>query len=179
MVEVNFPGTVSQQNIPTLRDWSKVLQLSETKDYLDNLEKGLRQQYYDDTKREWCSKPGIPPLMNEIGIHKVMTSVKNVIHRVMGQGNFDQKKEMYYRVFCEIWEGVNDDIFANEDVYEITQNDIAYIKRLIIIPTEIYLTRLLSDKERSYIYGEEKSTSWQKYFMPKAKGEKSSEVYGG
>lgn len=170
---------VAQQSMPSLRDWSKVLQLSETKDYLDNLEHLFKREIR--TKEGmWVRPPGIPPLMNDLGIYNVMTLIKAVIHRVIGQGNFDKEMELYNKVLAQIWTASNDDLFVNYEIYDVAEKDISYIKNLVIISTRVYLTRLLSDKERNYIYGEEKSTSWAKYFGPgNKKGERDNTgIYG-
>jgi len=179
LAEASYGGsTVQQQVIPTLRDWSKVLQLSETKEYLNDIERSLRRQEYNDELRKYVTRHGIVPLMNEEGIQKTMSYLRSIIHRTIGQGNFDDKKEPYRSIIADIWEVLNDDLFVNEGLYQLNQNDYNFVMGIFIVPTKIYLTRLLGDRERKYIYGDEKSTSWASYFKPRQKGDgKNSVVY--
>ena len=168
--------SVAETNVPQLKDYSQVLNLVDTKDFLMRFEHKLRMERQDPLNPEkWDKVPGQSQIMNEKGIFIMLSMIGDVINKVVGQGNLDddmlgqkQRNRMYNKVVGDIREWLNDELFLNHEDYELDPRHFNYVRNLIKIPVSIFLTRLIGDKERKHIHGNSmgKSTRFEKYFMP-------------
>lgn len=170
--KIEWGGSIYQQTRqPVLRDFSHILQLTDTKELLLYIENSLRQYKWNSATKSWEKVVGLEPMMTEEGIQRILAIPQVICNKVIGQGNLQShdidKLSMYYKALKTLMEWVNDEIFINGERYKIRVEDEAYIKRLVIEPVKIFITKLIDDKERQYIYGDNRMEKIERFAMPK------------
>lgn len=167
MADTTFGGATMQTEMrPTIKDWSKVLQLIDTTPLLNDIDHVIKQEIQmKDDPTKWYTPQGIKPLMNEEGRIRVLGIVKSSINKTIGQSNFDDKR--YKAIVADIWRAINDDLFKSDFDYSLSDQDKQYIIDLTVITVKNFLTQAINDKSRKYIFGEEKSHRWEQFIVPR------------
>jgi len=176
-----YGGSTIQTTVnPTLKDFNKVLQLVDTQKYLETLKHILKQEIQNkDNPKIWYTPAGMKPLMNDYGIMKMGGWLQSLMDKTISQGNLSETKT-YNRVMRDILNAINDDLFDNDDEYSLSDEDKNYVYHMMKAAIEIYLTRLISDRERKYIYSDDgsKMHKTESYYRPKRRNDRES-VYEG
>lgn len=173
-----FGGTTVQtQTMPSLKDWSKVLQLIDTKNYLDMVEHMLKREIPDKKNpKEWLRPPGIKPMMNQLGIMNMQGILRSIMDKTISQGNLSESKT-YNRILKDILSELNDNLFYNDQEYELRQEDRKYVYGIMKAGIKIYLTRLIQDRERKYIHGKDDTHKFESIHLPKRTKGDAGSVY--
>lgn len=125
-------------------------------DTLRKIETYLKGQYIskefntETGKIETRVKKVGQPLLNEVGIQKVMSVVTSVVNHNTVLGNLDM--ERYSDIIYDLHTTLAEDLMANKKRYGITDNSVySLIITQIMMFVKVFLSRTINDMERKHI----------------------------
>ena len=86
------------------------------------------------------------PKCNEIGVQSIMSKIVSMLNNQVVQGNL--KEGRYEMLVAEYREDFTADVILNCYEWEIKDDDLSFVIDLVIDEIELFLTRLIDNKER-------------------------------
>lgn len=112
------------------------------------------------------------PLLNEIGIQKVMSVVTSVVNHNTVLGNLDM--ERYSDIIYDMHTTLAQDLMANKKYYGIRDNSVySLIITQIMMFVKVFLSRTIDDMERKHI-----GKNTQEVIQTNNKGEEAKSFFG-
>jgi len=153
------PGTnniMSQMTHQNLLDPSIVQMRLDTASTLEEIELNLTGkrkivQTSTDGSQRIVLQEMIPPLLNPVGIHHVMTRMRAIINVPVVQANY--KEQWYFNYCADVRQSLNDAFVLNQEEWGIQDSKYEHIIDMIMDTVEPYLSRTLNNEERKSLSG--------------------------
>lgn len=143
-------GIIQTQVEPNLVDQSQILKIIDTGDIIEIIKHGLLGESMDEEVGEYRPEEH-GPLMNNQGVNKYIMMLESLFNKNTGISNLDE--DDYHRIVSKIKLSINKDLFVNHQKYDLDEDNIPYVRDLIIHPIELHLTSGKSDLQRKHVFG--------------------------
>lgn len=123
-------GTVSQPSV--LMDSNVLLIQLENDNVLADIEHHLRGEVFDSKKGEWILRHGAEPLINELGIHTLMSIARSHIDKNIHLSKFTEQQ--IYKVMKDLEIDIIWNIRNNWDRFGIRKANVDFIIDIVTNP---------------------------------------------
>lgn len=138
----------SQQYImPATKEQADLLKyVLNPKDILDEIERNFRSKTIDYNTGEFLSKKGIKPMMNDLGIHVLMSKLEPYVSKIFSTAIFSEKQINDKMIF--FGEVLSELLATNYEEFSIEIPDILSVRQLMVDAAHATLTKA---KDGAYV----------------------------
>ena len=156
-------GIVNYQTEPNLVDQSQILKIIDTSEIIDLIKHGLMGEYINEDGDWETTEQG--PIMNRQGVNKYMMKLESLFNKNTSISNLEE--DDYHRIVKKIKLDINWDLFVNHQKYDLSEDNIPYVRSLLLFPIELHLTTGKKDLQRRHVFGTKSLFNLQKMLSQK------------
>jgi len=148
--------TTTQQSMGVYRSPQEIQIRLDTSELQEQVQADLTgelyvQAYDEKTKKSILKKEILgDPLANKQGIRCLMAKMHSIVSRPIVMGNIKNHEEHAGRI-ADLYEDMADLVYLNLEKWEIDETKAELIIEIIMDPIDLFLTRLIEDKERTHL----------------------------